>query len=236
MSLKKIKIMTLNIQNYHNFEERKPKIISMIKKYGPDIVAFQEIRDDRSKNEPEMNQAKQLNSDLGFKHISFLPTMDMNKVKGITGRPACNEGIAILSRYPFTSEEIALKKNENDQYIRKILVADVDVSGRHAIIFVVHFSPNDIFAKLHAEETLSHAMNLRPIILGDFNIKSSHEIEELAKKYNYTPSTEYDYISYPADGCSYDYVLVPVELSFLRFECVDEEVSDHKALFAEIRL
>lgn len=236
MRSNKIKIMTLNIQNYYNFKDRKPKIILLIKKYDPDIVALQEVRDDRLKNQKGMDQAKQLNGDLKFEHFKFLPTMDMNKIKGITDAPPCYEGIAILSKFSFSSEEILLKKHKEDKYTRKVLIANVQVHNKKIVFFVVHFSPNDLFAKLHTEEILSYTKNLQPIILGDFNIKYAQKIKELAEKYDYISSAEYEYISYPADNCSYDYILIPKTFSFLKFECVAGEVSDHKALFAEIML
>jgi endonuclease/exonuclease/phosphatase family metal-dependent hydrolase len=234
MRLNKIKVMTLNIQNYHNFIKRKPLIVSLIKQYAPDIVALQEVRDDESKNKSGMNQAQQLNLDLGFKHLKFLPTMEMNKIKGVSGKPKCYEGLAILSRFPFSSDKLSLKKHKEDRYTRKILVAKIKIRNKEVVFFVVHFSPNDFFARLHAEETLSYAK--KAIVLGDFNIKYPEEIKKLAKLHHYASSAEYEYISYPIDNCSYDYILTPKTFPFLSFECIAEEVSDHKALFAEINL
>lgn len=231
-----LKVMTLNINNYNDFSRRKQKIIALIKRYAPDIVALQEIRDNRSKNQAGMNQAKQLNDGLGFPHMVFLPTMDVNEANRITGMPDCYEGIALLSKFPFSHMAIPLVRQEQDKYTRKILVATIEVCGQRLAIFVVHFSTNDLFARLHAEETLVHAKNSRPIILGDFNIKYPGEIKKLAEQHGYISSGEYEYASYPADRCSYDYMLIPKMLSFARFECIDEEVSDHRALFAEIRL
>lgn len=235
MSLTKITLLTLNIQNYYNFDERKPKIITLIKKYNPDIVAFQEIRDDRSKNEAGMNQLQQLTSELNFPYSTFLVTMDINKVKNITGKPICHEGLALCSKFPFLTEEIILKKHPKDRHTRKILVGQITIDHRSHAIFVVHFSPDNLFAQLHAEETLNYAKQIQPIIIGDFNMLSK-EAQQLAEKNNYTSSAQFQYNSYPTDNCSYDYIFIPKQFSFLKFECIKETVSDHNALFAEIKL
>ena len=231
-----LKVITLNINNYNDFSRRKQKIIALIKRYAPDIVALQEIRDDLSKNKAGMNQAKHLNDGLGFPYMAFLPAMDVNAAKGIKGMPACYEGIALLSKFPFSSKEITLARQEQDKYARKVLVATLEVFGQRLAIFVVHFSTNDLFARLHAEETLAHAKNSQSIILGDFNIKHPGEIKKLAEQHGYISSGEYLCVSYPADKCNYDYIFIPKTLSFARFECIYEEVSDHRALFAEITL
>ncbi len=231
-----IKVITLNIHNYHDFIDRKPRIIALLKKYKPDIIALQEIRDDRAKNKIGMNQAKQLNAELNFKYFKFLRVNNRNKVKSLVNLPPCYEGLAILSKFPFSSDEITLKKHKEDKYYRKILVANVKIGAKVIPVWIVHFSNNDLFAHLHAEETLIHAKSAQPIILGDFNIKYPSEIKKLAEKNNYISSSNYDYISYPEDNCSYDYIFIPKRYSFLSFECISEEVSDHKALFAEINL
>ncbi|MBI2146795.1 endonuclease/exonuclease/phosphatase family protein [Candidatus Woesearchaeota archaeon] len=236
MRAKKIKIMTLNIHNYHNFTLRRPRIIALFKKYNPDIIALQEIRDDGAKNKPGMDQAKQLNEKLNFKYFRFLRVNNRNKAKGLVNLPPCYEGMAILSKFPFSSREITLKKHKDDTYCRKILIANINTGVQIIPVWVVHFSNNDLFARLHSEETLNHAQLTQPIILGDFNIKYPSDIKKLAEKNNYISSSYYKYVSFPEDNCSYDYIFIPARYSFLRFKCIPQKVSDHKALFAEINL
>ncbi len=236
MDSNKIKILNLNIHNYHDFIQRKPKIVNLIRKYAPDIVTLQEIRDNRAKNEEGIDQAKKINEELGFEHYTFLRVNDINKAKNLVDIPSCYEGLAILSRFPFSHKELLLKRQKNDKYYRKVLIANVQIENQVVPIWVVHFSNNDLFAKLHAEETLSYVKDLQPIIIGDFNIKFPKEIEELAQKNNFVSSSKYEYISFPQDNCSYDYIFIPKKFTFLDFECVSEEVSDHKALVAEIKL
>jgi len=228
----KIKIMTLNIHNYHDFEERKTRIIKLIKRYNPDIVALQEIR--KNKKFHQEDQAKQLNQELKFKYHKFLQVNNINKAKGLINVPPCYEGLAILSKFPFSNEEILLKKHKEDKFVRKILVANIQIENQIIPIWVVHFSNNDLFASLHAKEALNHIKKPQPIILGDFNIKYPSEIKKLAEENNY--STNLNYVSFPEDNCNYDYIFIPKKFTFLTFECLPEIVSDHKALFAEIKL
>jgi len=44
-----VKVLNLNLWNYNNFDQRKPKIVKLIKKYNPDIVTFEEVREDSKK-------------------------------------------------------------------------------------------------------------------------------------------------------------------------------------------
>jgi endonuclease/exonuclease/phosphatase family metal-dependent hydrolase len=236
MSLQEIKILNLNIHNYHGFTKRKEKIISLIEKYDPDIVTLQEVRDNREKNKEGEDQAKQLNEKLNFKHYKFLVTDDVNRAKGLKDKPLCYEGLAVFSKFPFSSEEIKLKKEDNDKYYRKILIANIKIEDQTVPIWVVHFSNSDFFANLHAKETLAYAKSKNPIILGDFNIKYPKEIKRLAEINDYFSSSDFAYISYPKDNCSYDYIFIPKKFKFTKFKCLEEDVSDHKALFAIIKL
>lgn len=236
MNKKTLKILNLNIHNYHDFEERKIKIVNLIKRYDPEIITFQEVRDDWSKNKPEFDQAKQLNEFLNYKYSCFIHIMDVNKVKKLENKLPSFEGSAILSKYPFDYEGIKLKKAEGDKHDRKILKAKFNIENEEIEMFVVHFSCSDFFATLHSKETMEFAKEKKPIIIGDFNIKYPEEIRELAKLNNYKSSLIYDYISFPNDNCSYDYVFIPPKYNFLEFVCDLEKVSDHRALFVKIKL
>ncbi len=66
------KIFDLNLWNYNNFEERKPHIVEAIKIHDPDIIAFQEVRDDLRFNSKGYNQARQLNTKLGYEFMTFM--------------------------------------------------------------------------------------------------------------------------------------------------------------------
>lgn len=228
-----MKILNLNLWNYNNFEERKPKIIDFLQKQNPDIITFQEVRDDRQYNKRGEDQSKQINSFLNYPSLKFVKTMDVNKVNKKKGEPTCFEGLATLSKYPIVkSKKFKLKQQPGDKFTRAILwtkFKDID-------IFNVHYSPNDLFSKLHLEETLSIAedLNIHPIIIGDFNIRYPNILEEVIGDEYVSSRSIREYISYPSEKYTLDYILIPREIHIESFLCVGKDISDHKALILEI--
>lgn len=244
-----IKVLSLNLCNYHNFEERKSRIVNFIKKISPDIVAFQEVRDDLRYNSIGDNQAKQINRYLNYPYLDFVETMNINQVKNMPNEPACTEGLAILSKLPIlkTAKKI-LKKQPNDKFTRAIMHVRL-MSDKTIDILNVHFSPGMQFAKLHLEETLkfSRALGTNQVILGDFNMPNPEIIKEMAHDYHVSTDVK-EYISYcPKENikkdkvhnpkpCTLDYILIPKNHRFKYFNCIDEDLSDHSALIAEISI
>lgn len=230
-----MKILSLNIWNYHNFNSRKLKIIKLIKKYDPDVVVFQEVRDDRSKNIIDNDQLKQLNQELEYRYSYFLPVQNFKNKKKLNHD--CIEGLGICSKHPFNKQFIELKKHPDDVFTRKALHTKVNFDKTIVNIINVHFSPNDLFARLHLEEVLEKQKNKKKtVIIGDFNYPHKKSISRLSKENGFKSSSDFDYISYPNDKCSYDYILISNDAEFRKFECINEEVSDHNALFSEIIL
>jgi endonuclease/exonuclease/phosphatase family metal-dependent hydrolase len=231
-----IKIFDLNLWNYNNFEERKPRIVEAIKKYNPDIVAFQEVRDDLRFNSRGYNQARQLNTKLDYKYLAFMKTMDVNKVNNRLENPDCIEGLALLSKYPIVKIiRKKIKRHDNDRHTRGILYARIKTK-KDIEVCVVHFSPNRLFSKLHLEETLNffREKQLEPIILGDFNIDDHDIITNLASE-NYSIARDFNHcITLPDTKRTIDDILIPKKYKFKSFFCDETNLSDHKALIAEI--
>jgi endonuclease/exonuclease/phosphatase family metal-dependent hydrolase len=232
-----VKILDLNIWNYENFKERKPKIIRLIKEQDPDIVTLQEVSDDLKFNKEGENQAQQLNRKLNYPYFAFYLVSNMQKESPNTfGDRKYTSGNAILSKYPILKVvKKRLKKQKNDKHHRGILHAKIKVDKTYDII-VVHFSNNKIFSLPHLSETLDYVKKrkIAPIIIGDFNILEPLEVTRLAKT-KYESSYIYKkYISYPSKKEVLDYILIPKELRFKSFKCLNDNVSDHRALVAEI--
>ena len=232
------KIFDLNLWNYNNFEERKPRIIEAIKQYNPDIIAFQEVRDDLRFNSRGYNQARQLNTKLSYKYFAFMKTMDVNKVNNRLQNPDCIEGLAVLSKYPITKViRKKLVQHDNDRHTRGILY--VNIKAKNDIeVCVVHFSPNRLFSKLHLEETLKYLKKnqLSPIIIGDFNIDDQRIIAGLAAK-DYRISTKVcACITLPETMRTIDFILLPKKYKYKSFYCTGTDLSDHRALVAEVSL
>jgi endonuclease/exonuclease/phosphatase family metal-dependent hydrolase len=222
MDSRTIKIASLNLWRYKDWENRKQKIIDLVSKINPDVLFLQESDRDLSKD-PEC-QAEILNRQLKFPHKIFAPS----EIEPL------EYGLAVLSKIPFTSKQIKLTQAPDDKHPRTILVCEFDLDDRKVSITNVHFSNRDDWSESHLKETLG-IVNPESVLIGDFNIKDMTAYRELYSD-KYTASSDtYKYISYPEDGLSYDYILLPNSMGFVSFECREETVSDHRMIVAEIR-
>ncbi len=234
-----IKIFDLNLWNYNNFEERKPRIIEAAKKYDPDIIAFQEVRDDLRFNTKGHNQARQLNDELKYKHFAFMKTMDVNMVNKRSGEAGCVEGLAVLSKYPIVKViRKRLKQHTIDKYTRGFLYAKIRKDDELIEVCVVHFSPGGFFGKLQLDETLRYLKKRQmfPVIMGDFNIDDQDYITRLASDV-YEVSNDFNSCVTLSDTCrTIDDILIPKKFKFKKFFCAGSGLSDHRALIAELSL
>jgi endonuclease/exonuclease/phosphatase family metal-dependent hydrolase len=196
------------------------------------------VRDDIRFNKKKDNQAKQLNRELNYPYYEFYPVTDKQKERPKKYKNYCIEGIAILSKYFILKvEKKKLKKQDEDKYNRGNLY--VQVKAEKAVdIVVVHFSNTDLFSLLHLIETLRwiKSKKITPIIVGDFNIRHPDWLHDLTEN-DYLSSMRYKkYFSYPPANYTLDYILIPKKLKFKSFDCLGENLSDHKALIANIYL
>ena len=231
-----IKLFNLNLWNYTKWKVRRPKILRAIKKYNPDIIAFQEIRDDVRFNKKGDNQLKQLNKALKYPYYAFYQVADKRKGFPEKYKQYCVEGTGILSKFPILKvERKRLKKHKNDRYICGNLYAKIK-SEKTFDLVAVHFSNTDLFSKLHLIETLKwiKSKKINPIIVGDFNMWRQNVLHKLTGN-KFKSSVKFKkYLSYPLRQWTLDYVLIPKEFYFKSFKCLNERLSDHRALFAEI--
>jgi len=238
-----LKLLSINLWNYNHFEDRFQKIISFIKETKPDVIALQEVRDDSRRNHVGNNQLLQLNKKIGYAYHEYFEYMDVNRVnKSLnniyydTTNPRVMEGLGLLSIYPIVKTYSRhLKKHKLDKYPRGILCARIK-SEKTFDIFVVHYSADDLFSKLHLEETLEYARKkfIKPIIVGDFNMRKTEIAHEVASQDYVVSRDRFKYYSYPSKKETLDYILIPKEMSFKSFKCVRTAISDHSVLLAEI--
>jgi endonuclease/exonuclease/phosphatase family metal-dependent hydrolase len=231
-----LKLFDLNIALYNDWEERKPRILELIREQKPDIVTLQEVMDDAKYNRYGDNQAKELAKELGFKHCAFYLSGNLQKESSQWfGDRRCRAGEAILSRYPLRNvAKKRLKRQPTDKHYRGIVYAEVKVAGVWRSVIVVHFSNDNILSLLHMKEVLAYAKkkNIYPVIVGDFNIKNTNDILALTPK-DFTLSYAIKkYVSYPSKGETLDYIMLPKGLGFRSLECLGNNLSDHKALVA----
>lgn len=230
--MKYVKIMSLNLWGFNDWEKRFPEIIKSIKEESPDIVFFQEARKEIS-NFSE-NQVSILNKELQFPYEKFEKATIKTTKKGTPLKTPLEHGLGIISKFPFKTEVIKLKRENEDTEDRMILSAHINIEGKAQSIYNVHFSNRDNLAHLHFLETLEIAEGRKetPIIVGDYNIKNLSLYKNLYEE-NYKNSSDlFSYISYPDDKLSYDYFLISKNNNFIDFKCLDVYLSDHKAIVA----
>jgi endonuclease/exonuclease/phosphatase family metal-dependent hydrolase len=229
-----MRITTLNLQQFVNWEARQPAIIDYLQSTSPDIIVFQEVVF-LPKISP-YNQVQLLNQTLNYSTIHSAIT----RLQPSTEHETYREGLAALSKFPVVqSDTIILKQAPGDEHNRIVQLLDLEVDGRIIKIANVHFSITDIidFATAHLTETLE-ILAMRGeerIIVGDFNLSSLEEAAYLWEK-QYRCSTEKDYITFPKQNKRIDYFLIPKAYSFESISTSEGELSDHQAVTVDIKL
>ncbi|MNI72426.1 Endonuclease/Exonuclease/phosphatase family protein [compost metagenome] len=131
---------------------------------------------------------------------------------------------------------IVLTKRPDDKHTRIIQKVRLLVDGQIVSFVNVHFSNNQ-YSDEQLEETLQYirASGEASVILGDFNIFDITAVKHLYEK-SYVASTEIaDYISFPSEAATFDYVLVPKQYQLSSLE-THEGLSDHNALTCKLAI
>ena len=231
-----LKLLDLNIALYNDWDTRMPKIVNFIKEQKPDIVTLEEVMDDAKYNRYGDNQAKQIARATGLSHCAFYLSGNLQRESPQwVGSRRARTGDAILSRYALTNiVKRRLKRHQDDRHYRGIVKARV-MSKPPIDLIVVHFSNKDIFSRLHMEEVLEYIkrVNIKPVIVGDFNMYPKNILSVVPKDYTLSYSLN-RYVSFPSEGNTFDYIMLPKFLKFKSLECIGRGLSDHSSLVAEI--
>lgn len=172
-----LKIMSYNIWNYNDpWPERRRIIVENILEEDPDIIGFQEIRDDRRFNSIGQHQAKQIADRTGLDY-QFQPAMVYSR------SPRSVEGVCIMSRHPITSTAyVELTRNpedERDFHQRIVFNGTIRLPLGKMEFFVTHFSLSPQMRVLNAVELLqfvnSFNSSLPKFVVGDFNATPQDE-------------------------------------------------------------
>jgi len=229
-----MKITSLNLQEFKDWESRQPIIIDYLQTESPDIILFQEVvfLPDTS----PYNQAQVLNETLGYP----VEQSAVTRLQPSHAHETYREGLAALSRYPVVkSDTIILKQASGDEHNRIIQLLDIDIDGSILKIANIHFSITDItdFATAHLEETLEilKSRGEKRIIAGDFNLSFLEDSFELWGD-EYRSSTDQPYVTFPRLDKRVDYFLIPKEYSFISISTSGDGLSDHRALTADIKV
>ncbi len=227
-----MKLTTLNLQGFTDWNDRQPEIIAYLEATKPDVIFFQEVVFIPSVS--PYNQMQLLNKELGysFEHSA------VTRLQVGAQYPVFREGLAILSNYPVISTDtIVLQKAEGDEHDRIAQLIDIDLNGTVIKLANVHFSLSDTvdYATAHLTETLGvlTARGEERIIAGDFNLDHLEESVDVWGD-RYQATTNVPYVSFPAMNKRNDYMLVPKAYNFSDPVVSGDELSDHRAVTIEI--
>lgn len=231
-----LKLLDLNIALYNDWEKRMPRIVEFIREQHPDIVTLEEVMDDAKYNKYGDNQAMQIARAAGIANCAFYLSGNLQKESPQwVGDRRARAGDAILSEYSLTNVvKRRLKRHPDDKHYRGIVKARV-MSNPPLDLIVVHFSNNNLFSRLHMAEVLEYVRKarIRPVIVGDFNMYPENILPMVPDDYTLSYSIK-KYVSFPSEGNTFDYIMLPKNMKFKSLECMDVGISDHSALVAEI--
>ncbi|KAL4450782.1 hypothetical protein ABPG74_011624 [Tetrahymena malaccensis] len=186
-----IKNMTFNIANqdsHKGFSQYRAKNIAKhIAEINPDIVGFQELRENSciKKNQLEKILIELQNIQPDFRWYSvWVPSMIYKKA----GISTCVEGLGLISRFPiksFKQEFIPLEKNAKDKNQRSILFVELqDIDLQYCVTHLSQVDEDQIEQTKHLRKIIDNQYaksekNLKQIILGDFNYHNEEKTKYL---------------------------------------------------------
>jgi len=235
--MKSFSIASLNLHHFKEWEERLPKITDLLLKTNADVVLLQEVRLDPRFD--VVDQADLLNSKLlypyKYKHFSAAETRTSEKGRDLPF--PVERGLGVLSKHQIKDivvRNLIVSPEDNE---RKIAVTyTFFIEGDEYKITNVHFYHKDDSALIQFKEILE-VSDRNSIIMGDFNIHGIN-FETYKKLYQPQYVSSYDskkYTSFPSEGDTFDYALVPTKTFLLKnVICRDEDVSDHRMLIIEV--
>ena len=228
-----MKIISLNLAGFKDWEQRQEGIAAYIESGAADIVCLQEVKFDTQYS--PVSQARLINESLqkSYKHV----VADITKYyRPSSGGQPFREGLAVLTNYDFVqSEAIILTQEPDDKHPRICQLIDLEHEGEPIKIANVHFSNN-----VHSIEQLRELLAIlekrgeKRIIIGDFNIL---DIDDAREYFSNTYHLSFDYkqyVSFASENITLDYALLPKEMEFKGVSATSG-LSDHSALAITIK-
>jgi len=227
-----MKIMTLNLEGYFNWDDRADHIIRHIRQTNPDIILFQEVV--YLPEESQYTQVSLLNRLLKYPYYHGSVT----RLQPSPHYENYREGLAVLSRLPITTTEaLVLKREADDPHNRIVQFIDVIDDKKIVGLANVHLSVRNDHAVHHLEEIFSIMQDRDEtrILAGDFNVDNIDRHAASLWRDKYVLSTaKHQYVSFPEGHKTIDYFLVPKEYELDLLGLSHDGLSDHRALTAEI--
>lgn len=241
-----LKILTLNLWRYYEWEKRKAKLISFLKKQGADVIFLQEAAyDDRLKNKWS-SQVNEINAEIKYVGEGFGKLTEMTKWHEKPIDWVMYYGFGIISKYPIISSEVVIlpiiEKNKKFGFMHSV----IDTPKGKIDLINVHFENTNKGSNEHLKQTLNWCKKrgIKPIIAGDFNFKLVDELIALSEKEYYISYMIKEYKSFlPTDfsndkvPITLDYILASKEnFEMYEVDCIVNDVSDHKPVIAKIKV
>jgi endonuclease/exonuclease/phosphatase family metal-dependent hydrolase len=225
-----MRITTLNLRGFFDWDARSPQIIEYLRGLAPDVVLFQEVvfLPDVSPFSPVELLNRELRMPVRHEAITRLQ-------RGRT-HPVYREGLALLSNAPVdATQTLALRHEDGDPHQRIVQLADVRAEDGVWPLANVHLSVRDDFALHHLGEVLEilGEKEERRILGGDFNVDHLERHAGLWHDAVLTSSVA-RYQSHPSSDENDDYFLVPTEYRIDDVLVSGDHLSDHEAVTVDL--
>jgi endonuclease/exonuclease/phosphatase family metal-dependent hydrolase len=259
MAADSFKLLTLNIAHgrgpilHQGLVKQKTilkwlgKITDLLTDINPDIVALQEIDEDSQWN-GNLDLLEFLREKAGFNFAAY------GMHNRHEGKYRLNYGNAFLTKHPIIAEEVVVfdtKRigSKGFLYCRcdtplgqlDFINLHLDFKSKKTRLIQCHEVKKFV---LNKEIEYDVESQMKPIVMGDFNaqMKKKHDaarflLEEI--------SAHSHYRSYPVKALTFpsylprkaiDYIFVPESLQVAHSEVLRRKVSDHRAVYVEIRM
>lgn len=223
------------LQRRETARENLDAIGAMIRREKPDVVALQEA------DSPSAWSG-------GFDHVDYLARAaeyDWGVQTTHAEGSGLAYGTAIISKLPIHGHDAHTFEPARASMPKGFSLATIDWHETGMVIDVVsvHLEPlRTAIRKRQATEVIDFLSDRdNPlIIMGDLNTEWDHEdgvLRDLVDRLEltvYVPEHK-DAITYPRLGRRLDWILISRELEFVELKILVDEVSDHRAVVAELR-
>lgn len=240
-----MKIISLNLWRYYDWENRVEKIKEVILKNNPDVIFLQEVQLDRERsNLSQVEMIKEYLSD--YKYSIFSTTVVKKYQRGQKLEKPIQHGMAVLSKNPIiNSFNYALGLSDDEKESRSILCFDIEKDGVVEKMANIHFGNREDWAKSQLKEFIDflESRSEKRIMAGDFNLFKMTEYSNIFKGYKLS----YDFKKYKSFAEGYengkmvkkngtlDYILIPENYNFEEVNVLDSYLSDHDAIYSKIK-
>lgn len=213
-------VMTYNIASGHKPDgERNESLInSYFKAKKPGIIGLNEvdINTNRSNN---TNQLSVVSNNLNY-NMAFSKSLDFQG--GYYGN-------GLLTKYDILQQKQILLYNEQNSEQRSLLHTVINVQGVNVNALVTHLEYNskDVRTKQLAYiKDYIKKLSGPIIIMGDFNLESSLELEMMTNEFNIIYGSSIP-VTFPSENSTLDYILYSKNLDLKSYVVDKKNYSDH---------